>query len=87
MVCARLRKYFFSSGDVSPASKNWCVSSHMRMWDYCSAQGGQPALHFDLVLVDEKVCVSKLTLFLLICYVNSTVFPNCSLLKYIAKIF
>uniref|UniRef100_K3ZEG2 Replication protein A 70 kDa DNA-binding subunit B/D first OB fold domain-containing protein n=1 Tax=Setaria italica TaxID=4555 RepID=K3ZEG2_SETIT len=41
--------------DVSPASKNWCVRARIaHMWDYCGARDGQPALHLDLVIVDEK---------------------------------
>ncbi|RCV30827.1 hypothetical protein SETIT_6G127000v2 [Setaria italica] len=46
---------WFGLRDVSLASKNWCVHARItRMLDYCGAQDGQPALHLDLVLVDEK---------------------------------
>nr|TKW26653.1 hypothetical protein SEVIR_3G204300v2 [Setaria viridis] len=41
--------------DISPTSKNWCMRAHIaRMWDYCGARNGQPALHLDSVLVDKK---------------------------------
>uniref|UniRef100_M0XJW7 Replication protein A subunit n=2 Tax=Hordeum vulgare subsp. vulgare TaxID=112509 RepID=M0XJW7_HORVV len=46
---------FHSLSDVSPASRHWSICVRVaRMWDYCGTRDGQPPIHVDLVLVDEK---------------------------------
>ncbi|KAM0826657.1 hypothetical protein ACQ4PT_068727 [Festuca glaucescens] len=46
---------FDSLCDISPASKHWSINVRVaRMWDYCGTRDGQPPIHVDLVLVDDK---------------------------------
>jgi len=54
-VAFRAEIAFDSLSDVSPVSRHWSICVRIaRMWDYCGTRDGQPPIHVDLVLVDEK---------------------------------